>query len=213
MIAENVRALLGECHQNALGEPVTLVAATKTRSEEEIREAIEAGITDVGENRAQELRDKYAALSAARVHFIGRLQPNKIKYVVGKAALIHSVDSDGLALAIARRAEMLGIRQDILLEVNIGGEESKGGYAPEEVPAAYERLKGEGALRIRGLMAMLPKEGDLASLADRMRALYEEFRGEDFSFLSMGMSADWKLCLGHGANMIRLGTAIFGERK
>lgn len=216
-IEARVRTLLKELEGgNAFGEPVTLVAATKTRTQDEIARAIAAGITDVGENRAQELRDKYDVLSLARVHFIGRLQTNKLKYVVGKTALIHSVDSDELAAAISRMADRMGCVQDVLLEVNIGGESAKGGYAPARVLdawAAAGKLKG---IHVRGLMTVLPQsdEETLARLADRMRALFDVMRREDerVTFLSMGMSEDHSLCLAHGSNMIRLGTAIFGPR-
>ncbi len=218
MISEHVTTLLGElAGGNVYGEKVTLVAATKTRTPEEINEAIRAGVTDIGENKVQEFRDKYDLVTGANRHFIGHLQTNKIKYLVGKTYLIHSVDRDELAAELAKRCAKAGAVQDILIQINIGCEESKGGYPLGEGFAAYRKLSAEEGLRVRGFMAMLPAAGDeryLGSLCDEMRALYEKARENDknIAYLSMGMSGDWRLCLAHGANMIRLGTAIFGTR-
>ncbi len=218
MIAENVKTLLNELAAgNGFGEKVTLVAATKTRTPEEINEAISAGISDIGENKVQEFRDKYDLVHGANRHFIGHLQTNKIKYLVGKTHLIHSVDRDELAAELARRCEISGVTQDILIQINIGCEDSKGGYPLEEGYAAYKKIATMEGLKVRGFMAMLPLSDDfalLASLCDRMRALFEKARDgdENIAHLSMGMSGDWRLCLEHGSNMIRLGTAIFGAR-
>lgn len=218
MIAENARALLKELEAgNPFGEKITLVAATKTRTPEEINEAIRAGICDVGENKVQEFRDKYDLVSGGNRHFIGHLQTNKVKYLVGKTYLYHSVDRDELAREIATRSVRAGILSDVLVQINIGNEESKGGYPLEEGFEAYLRLAATQGLRVRGFMAMLPlsrDEGMLCGLCDKMRALYERAKRADgnISFLSMGMSGDWRLCVSRGANMIRLGTAIFGER-
>ncbi len=218
MITENVKTLLGELAAgNCFGEKVTLVAATKTRTPEEINEAIRAGIADIGENKVQEFREKYDAVQGGRRHFIGHLQTNKVKYLVGKTHLIHSVDRDELAAEIAKRCALSGVTQDILIQINIGCEESKGGFPLGEGYAAYARCREMQGLRVRGFMAMLPLSNDaelLTSLCDEMRALYEKARDGDgnIAFLSMGMSGDWRLCLSRGANMIRLGTAIFGAR-
>ncbi len=216
MIEENVLRLKKETAVNGFGEPVTLVAATKTRTPEEINRAIAAGIGDIGENRVQEFCAKYDRISGARRHFIGRLQTNKVRSLIGKVFLIHSVDRDGLADEIARRSRGAGLVTDVLLEINVG-EASKGGYPIEEGMAAFLRLSRMEGIRVKGFMAMLPASRDAAlliPLADRMRALFEEAkeRDEAVEFLSMGMSGDYELCLERGANMIRLGTAIFGER-
>ncbi len=219
MIEENVKNLLEEIKDgNCFGEKVTIVAATKTRTPEEIAEALLAGIRDIGENKVQEFRDKYDWIHGGNRHFIGHLQTNKVKYLIGKTYLIHSVDRDELAGEIAERSLRAGIVTDILIQINIGCEESKGGYPLEEGYAAYERLSQTEGLRVRGFMAMLPLSGDTAlftKLCDEMRALYERAKEKDgnITYLSMGMSGDWKLCVSRGANMIRLGTAIFGERK
>lgn len=219
MIEENVKKLLSELKGgNGMGEPVTLVAATKTRTAEEINEAIASGITDVGENRVQEFREKSPLVHGARQHFIGHLQLNKVKYIAGKCDLVQSVDRDELAVELARRSRSVGRESELLVQVNIGNEESKGGYPLEEATAAYLRMRETEGLRPVGYMAMLPLSDDIAllsSLCKRMRALFERTREREEScrVLSMGMSGDYRLCLEHGANMIRLGTAIFGERK
>lgn len=218
MIEENVKCLLGELKGgNPFGEEVRLVAATKTRSAEEIGSAIAAGITDVGENRVQEFTRKYDAAAGAARHFIGHLQLNKVKYLVGKADLIQSVDRDELSGEIARRARSLGVVQNILIQINIGNEETKGGYPPEDGIAALKRLSQEEGLRVKGFMAMLPLSSDealLYKLCKRMRDIFEEGRSlnADAQFLSMGMSGDWRLCVECGSNMVRIGSAIFGER-
>ena len=217
-ISRNVKTLLDELRAgNGYGEPVTLVAATKTRTPEEINEAIAAGITDIGENKVQEFRDKFDAVQGGNRHFIGHLQTNKIKYLVGRTYLIQSLDRDELAEELSKRCQRANVTQDVLIEVNIGCEESKSGYPLQEAWAAYERIRGTQGLRVRGFMAMLPLAGgeeELSALVKEMRALFERAKAQDenIRWLSMGMSGDWKLCLRHGANMIRLGTAIFGER-
>ena len=218
-ISQNVKTLLDELRAgNGYGEPVTLVAATKTRTPEEINEAIAAGIADIGENKVQEFRDKFVAVQGGNRHFIGHLQTNKIKYLVGRTYLIQSLDRDELAEELSKRCQRANVTQDVLIEVNIGCEESKSGYPLQEAWAAYERIRGTQGLRVRGFMAMLPLAGseeELAALVKEMRALFERAKAQDenIRWLSMGMSGDWKLCLRHGANMIRLGTAIFGERR
>ena len=218
MIAENVKKVLAEiAGGNKFGEKVTLVAATKTRTPEEINEAIAAGVTDVGENKVQEFTAKFDAVQGARRHFIGHLQTNKVKYLIGKAELIHSLDRFELADELQKRAEKAGWVAACLLEVNIGSELSKGGFSADEARAAYERLRGYPNIRLEGVMAMLPLSDDealLRSLARQMRALFDELRQEDENclHLSMGMSGDWRLCVEEGSNMIRLGTSLFGPR-
>ena len=217
-ISKNVRFYLEKIKAgNCFGEPVTLVAATKTRTADEINEAIGAGIADIGENKVQEFRDKYDLVKGGNRHFIGHLQTNKVKYLIGKTYLIHSLDRDELAEELAKRSARADIVTDVLIEVNIGSELSKSGYSLEEAFAAYERTKAMQGLRVCGFMAMLPLSDDealLAKLADEMRVLYDRAKAQDenIRYLSMGMSGDWELCLAHGSNMIRLGTALFGER-
>lgn len=217
-ISENVTHYLKQiAGGNCFGEKVTLVAATKTRTAEEINEAIRAGIADIGENKVQEFRDKFDLITGGNRHFIGHLQTNKIKYLIGKTYLIQSLDRDELMTELAARSVRAGVTTDVLIEVNIGSELSKSGYSLREAFAAYERAQSTAGLRVRGFMAMLPLSGDeqlLGGLADEMRALYERAKAQDENIchLSMGMSGDWQLCLAHGSNMIRLGTALFGAR-
>lgn len=218
MIAENVKKVLAEiAGGNSFGEKITLVAATKTRTPEEINEAIAAGVTDVGENKVQEFTAKFDAVHGAHRHFIGHLQTNKVKYLIGKAELIHSLDRFELADEIQKRAERAGETVHCLLEVNIGSELSKGGFSPDEAQGAYAQLRAYKNIRLEGVMAMLPLSEDealLRSLARQMRALFDALRREDGQcvHLSMGMSGDWRLCVEEGSNMIRLGTSLFGPR-
>ncbi len=200
------------------GKKIHLVGATKTRTAEEINRAVASGLKIVGENRAQEFRDKRAFIdSRAEQHFIGHLQTNKIKYVVGKASLIHSCDSVTLAKAVDEYAGKIGVVQDMLIELNVGGEESKHGFAYEEAVEVAEQLKNLKNVRFRGVMTVLPKanESELKAYCQRSSELFERVKsvfGEDFIYLSMGMSGDYKVAIENGANMIRLGSAIFGER-
>lgn len=219
MIEENVKNLLAQVPEyNKYGEKITVVAAVKLQSPENINRAIAAGITDIGDNHVQEFRDKYADITGnPRRHFIGHLQTNKIKYLLGKVDLYHSVDRLNLAEELSKKSENAGINSEILLQVNIGNEETKGGFALEEIEGAYERICALPALKIRGLMAMLPftaDEGLLKCLAAQMREKYDKMRSyaENFTCLSMGMSGDWQLCVDEGSNMIRVGTTIFGQR-
>lgn len=204
-------------------EEITLIAATKTQSSDTIRAAIAAGVTHCGENRVQELTAHLAdnAYEGAEVHFIGHLQTNKVKYVVGKVALIHSVSSEKLLLAIERQAEKLGIRQDILLEVNLAGEVSKSGFSPLELPGALRLAAGLGHIRVRGLMCIPPvstKPGENRPFFAKLKALAVDTIGEigdnedDILCLSMGMSGDYQDAVAEGSTHIRLGTAIFGPR-
>lgn len=219
MIADNVKKTLAEiANGNPYGEKITLVAATKTRTPEEINEAIAAGITDIGENKVQEFRDKFDLVRGANRHFIGHLQTNKIKYLIGKCYLIHSLDRFDLAEELQKRAEKANWTADCLIEVNIGNELSKSGFSLENVRDAYQKLVKYPNIRIRGLMGMLPICEDtqhLRSLCLSMREIYDTIKEQDKNIchLSMGMSGDWKLCVECGSNMIRLGTSLFGPRK
>lgn len=218
MIEENVKKLLAEIPEyNPFGERVTLVAAVKLQNTDDINRAIKAGITDIGDNHVQEFRDKYAEIEGnPRRHFIGHLQTNKIKYLLGKVNLYHSVDRMSLAEELSKRSANAGLTSDILLQINIGNEETKGGFVYEDAETALRVIKNLPALNIKGLMAMLPFIDDikeLKRLAVKMRTLYDGFKDEyGFEYLSMGMSGDWKLCIEAGSNMIRVGTSIFGAR-
>ena len=220
MIEQNVKNLLAEIPAtNPFGEKVTLVAAVKTQTAEDINRAVAAGITDIGDNHVQELRNRFELISGnPAIHFIGRLQTNKIKYILGKVDLYHSIDRLNLAEELSRRGASSGVTSRILIQINIGNEETKGGFRPEETEEVYEALKRLPALKIAGLMAMLPPiedEDKLMRLAVHMREKYDKLRAYDSEIkcLSMGMSGDWRICVQAGSNMIRLGTAIFGNRQ
>ena len=210
MLKETIEKVLREISRgNNLGEKITLVAATKMQSVETINAAIASGVEVVAENKVQEFREKTALLSPCRQHFIGHLQTNKVKYIACKVELIHSVDSVRLAQAINDFAAKNNAVQDILIEINAGGEEAAA--AVKEIAENFKNI------RIKGLMAMLPESDDkeyLANLCDKMRALYDGLikDGYPFTYLSMGMSGDYKTAIAHGSNMIRLGTALFGKR-
>ncbi|MCI8476630.1 MAG: YggS family pyridoxal phosphate-dependent enzyme [Clostridia bacterium] len=219
MIENNVKNLLKNLTlTNPFGERVTLVAAVKLQSPDDINAAIAAGITDIGDNHVQEFRDKFDEIRGEpKRHFIGRLQTNKVKYLVGKVDLYHSVDRLNLAQVLSEKSEKAEVISNVLLQVNIGNEESKGGFSLDETDAAYAIIRALPAIKITGLMAMLPDTDDkklLYSLAEKMRQKYDYFRerDENFTHLSMGMSGDYELCISAGSNMIRLGTAIFGNR-
>jgi pyridoxal phosphate enzyme (YggS family) len=196
---------------------ISLVAVSKGRSINAIQEAVRAGQRAFGENRAQELRDKRELLDAElEWHFIGHLQRNKVNMVVGKATLIHSVDSGRLLEAVAARAGGLGITQDILLQVNVSGEESKYGMEIEEAARVLNAALGEPGVTVRGLMTIAPFAEDAESARPffrRLRQLKEELEADfsqaDLGVLSMGMTQDFEVAVEEGANMVRIGTAIF----
>ena len=202
---------------------ILLIGATKMNDAARVREAIAAGLTACGENRVQELLEKNAldAYEGAQLHFIGHLQRNKVKQIVGLAQLIHSVDSVELMSAISREAEKKGIVQDILLEVNVAGEASKSGIAPENLPELLEKAGDFPSLRVRGLMAIPPIcrfPDENLPYFNLMHQLFidngaKKYDNVVMDFMSMGMSGDYQAAISCGANMIRLGTAIFGKRQ
>lgn len=205
---------------NDFGEKITVVGATKTMDVQIINEAINLGLKVVAENRVQEFLQKHALLSPnASQHFIGHLQTNKVKYLVGNVDIIQSVDSLRLAEEINRVATNRGIKQKVLIEINVGGEKSKSGFRFESAIDEIYKIKNNCPnLVIKGLMTMLPNVDDKSSLVPlcvKMRALYDRLRqnGFDFEYLSMGTSGDFEVSIQNGSNMIRLGRTIFGERK
>ena len=218
MIEENVKKLLEEIKENPYGEKVTLVAAVKTQTVESINRAIAAGITDIGDNHVQEFRDKYDEIAGGpRRHFIGHLQTNKVKYLIGKTFLYQSVDRLELAEEISKRSERAGVTADCLVQINVGNEETKGGFEYEEGLDMCRKIAAMPALKVKGLMAMLPFTDDeavLRPLAKKMRALYDNVRGEmdGIEYLSMGMSGDFETAIRCGSTLVRIGSAIFGRR-
>lgn len=217
-ITENVARIKKEIEKgNPFGERVMLVGATKTQTVDAINEAITAGLDAVAENKPQEFRDKNDYILPCTRHFIGHLQTNKVKYLVGKVELFHSCDRDDLADEIAKLSVKKGVVSNVLVQINIGEELTKGGYAYDDAEKVVARLNETDGLHVQGLMAMLPDTDDerlLRSLAKKMRALFEKLKARhtDFIYLSMGMSGDYKLCIEEGSNMIRLGSTIFGVR-
>ena len=202
---------------------ITLCAATKVQTDDTIRAAIAAGVTVCGENRVQEMTAHLAAgaYAGAKLHFIGHLQTNRVKQVVGKVDLIESVDSERLLRAIDDQAEKLGIIQDVLLEVNVAGEESKGGVSVEELPALAQLAGTLEHVCLRGLMAIPPishEPGANIPYFSTMRQLFVDIKGkmsdnqDRFMCLSMGMSGDFEDAIAQGATLVRVGTALFGQR-
>ena len=226
-IAENVAEIRARMNAAAVaagrdpGE-ISLLAATKMNDADRVREAVAAGVDACGENRVQELVQKQplGAHQGVPIHFIGHLQTNKVNKVVGKVDLIESVDRMELLQAVNNTALRLGIRQDILFEVNIGGEAQKGGFTPEETVQLAAKMGDYPGLRLRGLMAIPPiseKKGDNCKYFAKMRNLFIDIRDKKYDnvsmvCLSMGMTDDFEDAIAEGSTMIRVGTAIFGAR-
>ena len=225
-IAENiarVREEIAAAAKEAGRDPgeITLVGASKMNDAAACREAIAAGIDALGENRVQEMTQKLSenAYDGAPLHFIGHLQRNKVKQVVGHVSLIQSVGSLELLDEIEKVAANKGLVQDILLEVNVGGEEAKSGFAPADTEAAAEAAASRSHVRVLGLMTIPPADADRDTnmrYFEEVRALYVDIDRKmfhnNFKYLSMGMSGDFADAIRCGANMVRVGTAIFGAR-
>ncbi len=226
-IAENiqrVRETIAEAARSAgrAPEEITLVGASKLNDAAACREAVRAGIDALGENRVQELLEKYeqGAYAGAPLHFIGTLQRNKVRQLVGKADLIQSVSSLELLEEVEKQAAKRGLVQEILLEVNIGGEASKSGFSPQALFAAAETALERPHLRVLGLMTIPPAEtepGGNLPYFEKVRGLYvdigEKLFHNELRYLSMGMSGDFAEAVSAGATMVRVGTAIFGARR
>ena len=200
---------------------IILVGASKMNDAAACQEAIAAGIDALGENRVQEMTAKLAqnAYDGAPLHFIGHLQRNKVRQVVGKAALIQSIGSEALLREVEKEAVRQQLVQDILLEVNIGGEAAKSGFAPQEVENAAAQAKEMGHVRVRGLMTIPPADAtreENVVYFQKVQALYVDINRKMYDnkleYLSMGMSGDFADAIRAGANMVRVGTAIFGAR-
>ncbi len=216
-VAENLKKVIATIDA-VKREPVTLTAVTKNHGVEVMREAIDAGVENIGENRIQEAIEKFETLDRqVTKHLIGHLQTNKVKPAVKNFDLIHSVDSIHLAESLNKAALAAGKIQDILIQVNLAKEDSKSGIYEEDLPelvAAVEEMKN---LRLRGLMTIAPNFPDVENcrpLFRKMRKIFDEMKAtrKNFDFLSMGMTHDYKIAVEEGSNMVRVGTAIFGER-
>lgn len=202
-------------------DQVLLVGVTKTFPIDVITDGLNLGIFDVGENKAQEFSGKYDIIGdKVNWHFIGHLQKNKVKYVIGKAKLIHSVDSFELAEEISKRSKKLALIQDVLIEVNVSGEESKFGVMKENIIELLNKISGLEGIRVKGLMTMAPNVANETIVRDvfkGLRLLKEEIADLKISdiqmdYLSMGMSQDFKWAILEGANIIRVGSSLYGKR-
>lgn len=226
-IYDNIKKIRDLIAQAALStgrspDDIMLVAASKTKSSELIREAIAAGVDAVGENRVQEMvmKKSEGAYEGSPLHFIGHLQKNKVKQVVGQCDLIQSVDSLELIKLIDKRAIALGICQDILLEVNIGSETQKHGFMPEQTEEIIQLARKYTGISIKGLMAIPPialKKDDNRIYFEKMNKLYVDIKQKKYDnihmkYLSLGMSSDYTDAIVSGSNVVRIGTAIFGSR-
>lgn len=219
IINEQIKLCAEKCGRKA--EDVLLCAVSKTRTPEEINIAIDAGVTDIGENKVQEIMDKFDAVKPVKWHMIGHLQTNKVKYIIDKVSMIHSVDSYKLAAEINKRAAQHGITMDILIQVNSAQEESKFGITTDETESLIkEILETCENIRIKGLMCIAPYADDPEEIKvyfEDVKKQYDEF-GKiehpmlDFKYLSMGMSHDFPVAIEAGSNLVRVGSAIFGER-
>ena len=202
-------------------EDVLLVAVTKLHTPEEMNEAIDAGITDIVENKVQEILDKYDKVKPVRWHLIGHLQTNKVKYIIDKVSMIHSVDSLKLAKEIDKRAGQHGINMDILIQVNSAMEESKFGITTGETDQLIRDISEQCPnVTIKGMMCIAPYADDpneIRGYFAEVKALYDKYSDSDldrvdFQYLSMGMTHDFEVAILEGSNLIRVGTAIFGYR-
>jgi len=212
-----VEKVCSECGRDP--SDITIIGVSKVFPVEYAKAAFAAGILDLGENRVQELVPKAEAFFEAGLdanwHLIGTLQKNKVKYIIGKTCLIHSVDSVELAEEIAKRSLCNNVISNILLQVNVSGEESKHGFDPADVLDAVSRIRALEGIKLKGLMTMAPiqsHEGDARAVFEDTKKLYDAVNPGDWDTLSMGMSGDWKWAVRCGATHIRIGTALFGDR-
>ncbi|MBR0261791.1 MAG: YggS family pyridoxal phosphate-dependent enzyme [Selenomonadaceae bacterium] len=217
-VAENFRAIKTELDSLAGNDKILLVAVTKNHGVEIMREAIDAGATDIGENRVQEAAEKFQSLDRQVTrHLIGHLQTNKVKAAVKLFDVIQSVDSEHLAAALDKAAANIGKVQDVLIQVNAARESQKSGVLLEDLDSLIKFVDAAKNLRLRGLMMIAPNFPDVEECRPffrQMRELFDELKAarENFDFLSMGMTHDYKIAVEEGANVVRVGTAIFGAR-
>lgn len=216
-VQNKIKAAAEKCGRNA--DEIKLVAVTKTYTIEAMNEAALCGVTDVGENKPQEIRDKFDKVPSVNWHLIGHLQTNKVKYVIDRCCMIHSVDSIRLMDEIERLALKNGRDIDILIQVNISGEESKSGIAPDELDILLDYAQKLTKVHVKGLMTIVPKAEncDVRIHFENMQKLFEDtkkkqYKNVSISELSMGMSGDYETAIEYGATIVRVGSAIFGAR-
>lgn len=202
-------------------EEIKIIAVSKTVAPDRIRTAFDIGVRDFGENRVQELCEKTDILDMeCNWHLIGHLQTNKVKYIIDRVSMLHSLDSLELALEIQKRAQKAGRRMDVLVQVNVSGEESKFGIRPEETLAFIKEAGKMENIRVKGLMTIAPLAAnpeEIRWVFANLRKLLIDIRKEnidniDMDYLSMGMSNDFEVAIEEGANIVRIGTALFGKR-
>lgn len=216
-VSENLKKILSEIEKIS-HDKVILVAVTKNHGVEMMREAIDCGVENIGENRIQEAAEKFSVLDRKVTrHLIGHLQTNKAKSAVKFFDLIHSVDSEHLAAAIDKAANSVDKIQDVLIQVNLAREDTKSGVHEENLQSLIAAVDNMKNLKLRGLMMIAPNYDDVENcrpLFRRMKSIFDELKIQrtDFDFLSMGMSHDYKIAIEEGANVVRIGTAIFGAR-
>lgn len=220
-VRNNVADIRRRVEQAALScgrdpKDIAIMAVTKTVEPPAINEAIRQGLTLLGENKVQEYLDKREQYLPATVHFIGNLQTNKVKYIIDKVAMIESVSSEKLAQEIEKQAEKHHLVMPVLLEVNIGGEETKGGFSPDELDQVLPKLAEMKHLSVQGLMCIPPVENAEQFLA-RMEQIFIDIREKNIhnismSVLSMGMTGDFEAAIRHGSTLVRIGTGLFGKR-
>lgn len=203
-------------------DEITLVGASKTKSAEIINEALENGLDTIGENRVQELTEKYPDIKkGTHIHLIGHLQTNKVKYIIDKVELIHSVDSEHLAKEISHCAEKHGLTMNVLVQVNVSGEESKSGIAPENLDSLLEYIDTLDNIKVLGLMTIPPLDNESLEESRKifreLKRIFEtektnRYKNTEMKILSMGMTNDYTVAVEEGATMVRVGRAIFGDR-
>ncbi|NMC55847.1 MAG: YggS family pyridoxal phosphate-dependent enzyme [Eubacteriaceae bacterium] len=224
MIKDNIEAILKNIEQSkAIDTDVLLVAVSKYRDIESIKQVYDAGIKHMAENRVQEFLDKYEALPKdISWHMIGHVQTNKVKYIIGKVCLIHSLDSIHLAEEIARQSKKNDIQSDVLLQINIAKEASKYGFEKEEIYDAMKQISRMNNINIKGLMCIAPLDAtenelnnyfcDMKNIYEQSKIMYNTNKAE-MKYLSMGMSNDYITAVKNGANVVRIGSAIFNSEK
>lgn len=224
-ISENLKIIKENIKQAATKsgrkpEDIKLLAVSKTIAPEIIQQAIDLGLTELGENKVQEIMSKYELLPEAKWHLIGHLQTNKVKYIVDKVEMIHSVDSLKLATEISKRASAINKPMNVLIEINIGNEESKHGVPIEEAEALAVEISRLDNINVKGLMTVAPFVENPEDNRDYFKQMYKLFidiqsknyNNISMEFLSMGMTNDYEVAIEEGANIIRVGTGLFGKR-
>lgn len=218
-IKQNISTICRRIGKNP--DDITLIAVTKTVDSERINRAIRFGIENIGENKVQEIMSKYENVdNSVKWHLIGHLQTNKVKYIIDKVALIHSLDSTGLAREISKRAENAGLVMNVLVQVNVAKEETKFGIAYEDIDSFIKEISQYKGIKVEGLMTIAPYSEEPEEVRPVFRKLKEKFDilgracipNVEMKYLSMGMTNDYSIAIEEGSNMVRIGTGIFGKR-